>query len=72
MTVYMMFPHPKFNIETIENDIALLLLPKESKNSIACLPNRKPRDGQMCSVMGWGKLKNQDIYGVHILQEAKV
>lgn len=72
MTVYKMFPHPKFNYKTVDNDIALLMLPRAVKTPIACLPNRKPKIRQVCSVMGWGKVHPDHVFGVAVLNEAKL
>ncbi|CAG9864734.1 unnamed protein product [Phyllotreta striolata] len=72
MTVYKMFPHPKFNYKTVDNDIALLMLPRAVDGPVACLPNRRPKTKQVCSVMGWGKVDPEDVYGVPVLHEAKL
>ncbi|CAH1130522.1 unnamed protein product [Ceutorhynchus assimilis] len=72
MAVYKMFAHPRFEIKTVDNDIALLLLPRQVRTPVACLPNKKPKSGHLCSVMGWGKVRTSDMYGVPILHEAKL
>jgi hypothetical protein len=72
MTVYKIFQHPKFNHKTVDNDIALLQLPRAVNLPIACLPNRSPRAQEVCSVMGWGKIRTSDTYGTHTLHEAKL
>ncbi|XP_063917963.1 vitamin K-dependent protein C [Zophobas morio] len=72
MTVYKIFQHPKFNHKTVDNDIALLQLPRAVNIPIACLPDRGPRPTEICTVMGWGKLRASDTYGTHILHEAKL
>ncbi|CAG9814512.1 unnamed protein product [Phaedon cochleariae] len=72
LPVSKMFPHPKFNFKTVENDIALLMLPKSVRTPVACLPNKRPRTRQLCSVMGWGKIDPGDVYGVPVLHEAKL
>ncbi|XP_074040569.1 plasminogen isoform X1 [Leptinotarsa decemlineata] len=72
MTVSKMFPHPKFNFRTVDNDIALLMLPKAVRTPVACLPNKMPRTRELCSVMGWGKIHPMDVYGTNLLQEAKL
>ncbi|XP_060517694.1 plasminogen-like [Cylas formicarius] len=72
MIVSKMFPHPRFDYKTVDNDIALLLLPRSVRTPIACLPNRRPRAGQLCSVMGWGKIRTSDMYGVPVLHETKL
>ncbi|CAH0556970.1 unnamed protein product [Brassicogethes aeneus] len=72
MKVSKVFPHPRFNHQTVDNDIALLLLPRAVKIPVACLPRRKPRAGELCSVMGWGKVNTYHRYGSTILNEAKL
>ncbi|KAJ8935047.1 hypothetical protein NQ318_004508 [Aromia moschata] len=72
MTVQKMFPHPKFDYKTVDNDIALLMLPRSVRTQVACLPNKRPKVGQLCSVMGWGKIHTGDVYGIPILHEAKL
>lgn len=68
--------HPKYNVETVDNDLALLYLPPSATqhSGIACLP--KPRDHlpfkQMCTIVGWGKQSPSDHYGTDILHEAQV
>ncbi|ERL95661.1 hypothetical protein D910_00087, partial [Dendroctonus ponderosae] len=71
MGVYKMFAHPRFEMKTVDNDIALLMLPRQVRVPVACLPNKKPKAGQICSVMGWGKVQTTDLYGVPVLHEAK-
>lgn len=70
--MYKIFPHPKFDYKTVDNDIALLLLPRAVKTPVACLPSKRPRPRQLCSVMGWGKVDPEDMYGISVLREAKV
>ncbi|XP_050302769.1 acrosin [Anthonomus grandis grandis] len=72
MAVHKMFPHPRFEMTTVDNDIALLMLPRQVRTPMACLPNRKPKAGQLCTVMGWGKVRTSDMYGVPVLHEAKL
>lgn len=72
MTITKKFLHPKFNPRTVDNDIALLKLPKPVQLPVACLPNRKPEEKELCSIMGWGKTKASDYYGANRLQEAMV
>lgn len=47
-------------------------MPKAVKTPVACLPNKKPRARQLCSVMGWGRVDPDHLYGVDVLKEAKV
>ncbi|CAH2000051.1 unnamed protein product [Acanthoscelides obtectus] len=72
MVVYKTFPHPKFDYKTVDNDIALLMLPRPVHIPVACLPTKRPKPRQLCSVMGWGKVDPDDVYGVPILHEAKL
>lgn len=72
MVVKSMYIHPKFNHRTVDNDIAMLKLPRPVKMPVACLPSRAPVPMEMCSIMGWGKVKSTDIYGTDVLHEARV
>lgn len=72
------FPHPDFDYQTITNDIALIRLKHPpsafTQPGYACLPSPefKPHRNQLCTIVGWGKLKNTHIYGSDSLQEATV
>lgn len=72
MSVHKTFGHPDFEVQTVDNDIALLLLPQAVRLPVACLPTRKPKVGKLCSVMGWGKVHTTHSYGVPILHEAQL
>lgn len=72
MTVQRMFLHPQFNHFTVDNDIALLRLPRPVRLPVACLPTVEPVDRELCFIMGWGKQKSEDIYGTNKLHEALV
>nr|CAH7721651.1 unnamed protein product [Callosobruchus chinensis] len=72
MVVYKTFPHPKFDYKTVDNDIALLMLPRPVHIPVACLPTKRPKPRQLCSVMGWGKVDPEDVYGIPVLHEAKL
>lgn len=70
--------HPKYNAHTVDNDIALLHLPRTLSPSdytgIACLPapwQDLPSD-QLCTIIGWGKANASDEFGTDVLHEAKV
>ncbi|CAI6343919.1 unnamed protein product [Macrosiphum euphorbiae] len=75
--------HPRYNPNTIDNDMALLklrALDLEIDGGLnlqpACLPpsdfQRRKRKPKMCVVIGWGKVQSQDSYGSRILREARV
>ncbi|XP_022166043.1 trypsin-3-like [Myzus persicae] len=75
--------HPRYNPNTIDNDMALLklrVLDLEIYGGLnlqpACLPpsdfQRRKRKPKMCVVIGWGKVQSQDPYGSQILREARV
>lgn len=72
MKIIKKFLHPKFNPRTVDNDIALLKLPRPVDLPVACLPNRKPEVKELCSIMGWGKTNAKHYYGADKLQEATV
>lgn len=72
MTVQKMFLHPRFNHQTVDNDIALLRLPNAVSLPPVCLPSSQPQPQEVCSIMGWGKLNSSDEYGSTILHEAKI
>ncbi|KAF5273572.1 hypothetical protein FQR65_LT04570 [Abscondita terminalis] len=72
MTVQKMFLHPRFNHQTVDNDIALLRLPNSVNLPPVCLPTSQPEPEELCSIMGWGKLNSSDEYGSTILHEAKI
>lgn len=67
-----MYSHPKFDPVTIDNDIALLKLPRAVQLPFACLPNMEPIVGEKCTIMGWGKRKMNDLRGSKRLREAQV
>lgn len=48
------------------------MLPRAVKTPVVCLPDKKPKPRQLCSVMGWGKINPGDLYGIPVLREAKV
>lgn len=72
------FPHPEFDYHTITNDIALIKLRHPpsafTQPGYACLPsdNYSPPRDHLCTIVGWGKLKNTHSYGSNSLQEAQV
>lgn len=72
------FPHPDFDYQTITNDIALIKLRHApsgfTQPGYACLPSEDytPPTDQLCTIVGWGKLKNTHVYGSNSLQEVQV
>lgn len=72
MPVQKVFIHPGFNHQTVDNDIALLRLPRPVKIAPACMPKTKPATKELCTIMGWGKLNSKDNFGTSRLHEAKV
>ncbi|XP_052791110.1 LOW QUALITY PROTEIN: coagulation factor XI-like [Mya arenaria] len=79
------FVHPRYNYNTITNDIALLKLEKPMAPSdtvgFACLPNKgdaiekrikKADHSELCYIIGWGKAKSTDLYGSTRLLEAQI
>lgn len=70
--------HPEYDLDTVDNDVALLRLPMSVRSdryrSIACLPKSRQilPFHQMCSIIGWGKRRSSDMFGTDVLQEAQV
>lgn len=51
--------HPKFNYDTLKNDVAVLLLKTQLKIDgitvdVIPMANKKPTIGAKCTVIGWG------------------
>lgn len=71
-------PHPKYDFDTITHDIALLKLAKPVSASrtvgFACLPEETDKlpEKHVCYIIGWGKKKNNDVFGSKVLREALV
>lgn len=72
--------HPKFNLETVDSDLALLMLArpvkKTTKPRYVCVPHGLMEEhfpeGTACQLLGWGKLHETHATGTHILREATV
>ncbi|OQR66915.1 proclotting enzyme precursor-like [Tropilaelaps mercedesae] len=68
--------HPEYDVETVDNDVALLRLatPVAFDESIgaACLPDKPLPVGSLGTILGWGKLNDRAVNGSDILQEAQV
>ena len=69
------FTHPNYNPVTMENDIALVRLPKSIRftNRIKpiCLADDPPVIGKECFIAGWGTVSAGGLVASHLL-EAKV
>lgn len=72
------FIHPDYDVETVDNDIALLRLRSPLKMnkfvSPACLPSTNdslPVDS-LGTILGWGKRKNSEVFGTDVLHQAEV
>ncbi|RWS14716.1 chymotrypsinogen B-like protein [Dinothrombium tinctorium] len=72
------FVHPKFDVETVDNDIALLRLRRPLKLgkyvSTACLPSSSDhlKMNTMGIILGWGKKRNSALFGTDVLHQAQV
>ncbi|XP_058060802.1 uncharacterized protein LOC131211351 [Anopheles bellator] len=70
--------HPRYDKKTVDNDVALLKLPREVERSAfigyACLPERYQAlpTGHTCTIIGWGKKRHNDDAGTDVLHEAEV
>jgi secreted trypsin-like serine protease len=72
------FPHPDFDMDTIDGDIALIQLaepvPERPDIGFACIP--RPEDlvamQTLCYAVGWGKIKTTHRFGTDVLREAPV
>ncbi|OAD61317.1 Coagulation factor X [Eufriesea mexicana] len=70
--------HPEYDAETMDNDIAMLRLPVAitalPSRGIACLPapNQSLPANQLCTIIGWGKLRVTDDFGTDVLYEARI
>ena len=72
----MVIQHPKYDPETVDNDLAMIRLRaplSPSEATPVCLPRgRHPRAGTKCTVAGWGKTKSTHLFGSDVLREAEV
>ncbi|CAG0886266.1 unnamed protein product [Darwinula stevensoni] len=72
------FIHPDYDPETVDGDVALLRLPSPVKlnkyRRLACLPDAGDRvpESQLCTIIGWGKERNTNLFGTDQLREAEV
>ncbi|KAG8290130.1 hypothetical protein J6590_089441 [Homalodisca vitripennis] len=69
--------HPLYDVDTVDNDVALLHLPMlvhmDNYRGVACLPRaRQPLPSRKpCTIIGWGKRRTSDMFGTDVLQEAQ-
>ena len=72
------FVHDGFDIDTIDNDIALLKLrnpiPPSASVNFACVPDTSDvlPPNTLCYAVGWGKMKDTHLFGADVLREAQV
>lgn len=70
--------HPRYDPDTVVNDVAMLRLPFPARpdlgHSIACLPpaHQPLPPHTSCVILGWGKKRATDVHGTRILHEAQV
>ncbi|XP_052128519.1 coagulation factor XII [Frankliniella occidentalis] len=69
--------HPRYDADTVDNDVALLRLwrwPAPYPAVPACLPRpRQPLPpGTPCTILGWGKRRHGALLGAQQLQQAEV
>ncbi|RVE47080.1 hypothetical protein evm_008264 [Chilo suppressalis] len=70
--------HPRYDPDTVVNDVAMLRLPSPARpdlgHGIACLP--RPHQilppHTSCVILGWGKKRPTDVHGTRLLHEAQV
>lgn len=70
------YPHPKYDDDNMDYDIALLKLSKSLRMTscvgTVCLPTRNVSDGATCWISGWGALKSGSSRTPDILQQGEV
>lgn len=70
--------HPDYDVETVDNDMALLKLRRPFKMtkyvSVACLPppNEFKEVDSLGTILGWGKRKDTAVFGSDVLHQAQV
>jgi hypothetical protein len=70
-------PHPRYDPDTVDNDLALLRLwrwPAPYPAMPACLPrpHQPLPPGTACTILGWGKRRQGALTGAQQLQQAEV
>ena len=72
------FVHEDFDLDTIDSDIAVLRLRNpvapSHRVSYACVPTAEEvlPNSTPCYAVGWGKTRDTDLFGTHVLREARV
>ncbi|XP_075970612.1 chymotrypsinogen 2 [Anticarsia gemmatalis] len=70
--------HPRYDPDTVVNDVAMLRLPVPARpdlgHGVACLPpSHQPLPPHTsCVILGWGKKRPTDVHGTRVLHEAQV
>ncbi|CAH0699966.1 unnamed protein product [Spodoptera exigua] len=70
--------HPRYDPDTVVNDVAMLRLPEPARpdlgHGVACLPapHQPLPPHTSCVILGWGKKRPTDVHGTRILHEAQV
>ncbi|CAB3243507.1 unnamed protein product [Arctia plantaginis] len=70
--------HPRYDPDTVVNDVAMLRLPIPGRpdlgHGVACLPAplQPLPPHTSCVILGWGKKRPTDIHGTRVLHEAQV
>ncbi|XP_020279733.1 venom prothrombin activator vestarin-D2 isoform X2 [Pseudomyrmex gracilis] len=78
LRVESVFIHPDYDVDTVDNDVALLRLPvnltPSSSRGIACMPAPKQSlpTKQYCTIIGWGKSSVTSGFGTDQLHEVEV
>ncbi|KAJ8732027.1 hypothetical protein PYW08_014757 [Mythimna loreyi] len=70
--------HPRYDPDTVVNDVAMLRLPGPARpdlgHGVACLPapHQTLPPHTSCVILGWGKKRPTDVHGTRVLHEAQV
>ncbi|CAG9785057.1 unnamed protein product [Diatraea saccharalis] len=70
--------HPRYDPDTVVNDVAMLRLPSHARrelgHGVACLPRSQHilQPHTTCVILGWGKKRPTDVHGTRLLHEAQV
>lgn len=72
------YVHRDFDLDTIDSDIALLRLRtpviQATNLAYACVPKAEEilPIHTHCYAVGWGKMRDTDLFGAHVLRQARV